>query len=289
MRDGNYAVVHVNNTFPYQAATVIAARLSGIPVVAHVRNPVDALAFNRMLMRLIHTIVPVAACYERQLESWNTGARIRTCHDGVEVACPDAAKAAEVRQRLFGAGDTILVGSVGRLTPQKDYHTFVRSARIVADTRPGVRFAVCGDGPDRESLQHLIHQLGLNDKFTLCGFLNPSEAINFTASLDLFVSSSAWEGLPIAVIEALAVRTPVVATDVGGTSELVIQGKTGDLVPPRNPQMLAAAILSVLSRPRRDTDAARNLALRISDAAAAAHSLDAILHEAATRPSSSMV
>jgi glycosyltransferase involved in cell wall biosynthesis len=244
---GDYALVHVNNTFTYQLPTLFAAHIAGIPVVAHVRNPIRACAFSRMAARLADCIVTVSRVFEKELNGWGLPIAVCTCYDCTELPATDQSVSSSLRVSLLGSGN-VLIGSVGRLEEQKGYQDLVHAARRVIDLFPEVRFAIAGDGPLRPSLERSIAQLGLESKFRLCGFR--SDVTNFLAALDLFVSSSHWEGLPLAIVEAMLLGKRVVATDVGGTSEVVLPGQTGELVPPSNPGAMAIAIAKFVSRPK---------------------------------------
>jgi len=237
-----YDLIDVNNSFTYQASTLIAAKLVRIPVVAHMRNPIDANAFSRAMMRLTDCVVTVNNAFERELRSWEVPVAVRTCHDSVEIPVVDERISSQLRAAL-GAPGSVLVGSAGRLDPQKGYADFIRAARLVFNANPSVRFAIAGDGPLRASLTKLIDELGLAGIFHLCGFRE--DVGSFLAALDIFVCSSHWEGGPLAVIEAMLLGKPVVATDVGCTSEIVLSNETGDLIPSGEPKGIAEAILTL--------------------------------------------
>jgi glycosyltransferase involved in cell wall biosynthesis len=242
-RDGHYDLIHVNNTFTYQAASIVAANLCHIPVVAHVRNPVERGLFARGILNRLSAVATVSGNYTRELTSWGSHRRIQTCHDGVQTPACDPAAAAALRASLLGNGSR-LIGAVGRLDRQKGFADLVKAAALVCRAHPDVRFAIAGEGPERPGLEALIAKLNLADRFQLCGFR--SDIGTYLSALDLFVSSSLWEGLPIAVVEAMLLAKPVVATDVGGVSEVVIPGKTGILAKAGDPEGLAAAILASL-------------------------------------------
>jgi glycosyltransferase involved in cell wall biosynthesis len=159
-----------------------------------------------------------------------------------------------LRNRL-APGDGILVGSVGRLDEQKGYDVLIRAARLVVDEQPNVYFAIAGQGPLRAILSRLITDLGLNANVQLCGFRQDVE--NFLYALDLFVCSSNWEGLPLALLEAMMLEKPVVATDVGGNAEVVQPGVTGELVPKGDPAALAESILAAIRNRTRLVDGTR--------------------------------
>jgi glycosyltransferase involved in cell wall biosynthesis len=285
LREGGYGAVHVNNTWTYQAPTVLAALLARVPVVSHARNPVRRGSVSRLLLRLVDQLVADSDSLRQAIRGWNAGVPIRTCYNCVELRAPDLVAVAQLRQSLSPPG-TLLIGSVGRLDDQKGYEHLVRAARLVVDAEPRARFAIVGDGPRRGELQRLIDDLGLGERFSLCGFR--SGVTDFIAALDLFVSSSRWEGLPLVVVEAMLLGKRVVATDVGGNRELVDSGRTGLLVPPDDPQALAGAMLRMLDEdapPGLDLERVRGAAAGIADPAANAAAFDDVLADIAGRAS----
>lgn len=144
-----------------------------------------------------------------------------------------------------GAAPVIL--AVGRLAPQKDYPTLLRAtARLNA--QPPVRLIVLGDGPERARLHALAQELGIGDRVDLAGYVaNPWAYMQRAAAV---VLSSAWEGLPGALIEAMALGRPVAGTDGdGGTRELLNDGRLAPLVPAGDADALAQAIRQVLALP----------------------------------------
>ena len=281
LRQEQYDVVHVNNTFTYQVPSLLAAKRAGIPVLAHVRNPVPQGRLNRTLLHWTDSVVAVSPILEGELRSWGLDKPFHTCHDGVEPPVADTMAAAAWRASLLPTGE-ILVGSVGRLDEQKGYHDLIWAARLVVDARPDVRFAVAGEGPLRQSLETLIAKLDLGDHFRLCGFR--TDIANFLGALDLFVCSSRWEGGPLVVIEAMALAKPVVSTRVGFTPNIVLAGVTGELVSVGDPKALASAILEALHCHRQaayNPRKAIEIAAEWSDPVASAKMTDNLLSELA--------
>jgi glycosyltransferase involved in cell wall biosynthesis len=150
---------------------------------------------------------------------------------------------------------------VGRLTEAKDLPTAFAAVELV----PNARLVVVGDGPDRAELERLA-----GDRIELRGSLPRDEALRVVAGATAALLSSAWENLPHSAVEALSVGVPVVATAVGGVPEVVHDGQNGLLVPPGDPEALAAAMRRVLEEP----------GLRDRLAAAAKPSVEAISSEA---------
>jgi glycosyltransferase involved in cell wall biosynthesis len=144
----------------------------------------------------------------------------------------------------FSPGSPPVILGVGRLTRQKDFPTLLRAFARLRRQRPG-RLIILGEGEDRPALEALIAELGLTEDAALPGFRD--DAMGFMASSALFVLSSAWEGLPTVLIEALAAGTRVISTDCpSGPREILQEGRLGALVPVGDPAALADAMVSAL-------------------------------------------
>jgi glycosyltransferase involved in cell wall biosynthesis len=145
-----------------------------------------------------------------------------------------------VRAELGVAARETLVVTVANLRTGKGYPDLLTAAHAVIDDGPALRFAAAGQGPQEAELEALHDRLGLGDRFRLLGYV--PDAARLIAAADLFVLASVHEGLPVAVMEALALGVPVVATRVGGLPELIEPGESGLLVEPGDPDALAEAI-----------------------------------------------
>jgi glycosyltransferase involved in cell wall biosynthesis len=148
----------------------------------------------------------------------------------------------------FAPGQPPVVLGVGRLTRQKDFPTLMRAFAEVRKRRPA-RLVILGEGEDRSTLEALATQLGVGEDVSLPGFRD--NAMAYIAGSALFVLSSAWEGLPTVLIEAMATGTRVVSTDCpSGPREILENGRLGALVPVGEVSALAKAILDGLDQPR---------------------------------------
>lgn len=137
-----------------------------------------------------------------------------------------------------------VIGSIGRLTVQKGYSYLLQAAGSVLEELPDAHFVIVGDGELRHDLESLAVRLDVAKAVHFTGARNDVEQL--LSSMDLFVSSSLWEGLPTVLLESMASRIPVVATDVSGTRELVRNGVTGRLVTAGDSALLAQAIIRAL-------------------------------------------
>src|SRR5262249_33011025 len=140
-----------------------------------------------------------------------------------------------------------VVLSAGRLTPDKGFHVLIEALRSVARADPGARFVVCGDGASRGDLERQARAAGLGAVLAFAGFRTDLDL--WMPNADPFVLRSFREGLPNVVLEACACGVPVVATDAGGTAEVLPDGRSGYVVPPGDSGALADRIARLLADP----------------------------------------
>jgi glycosyltransferase involved in cell wall biosynthesis len=162
------------------------------------------------------------------------------------VVTPDMLKEAQtpLNHPWFASGEPPVILAVGRLTKQKDFSTLIRAFSLVQQQYKA-RLMILGEGEERPLLNRLIQELGLENGVIMPGFVSNPYAYMSRAAV--FVLSSAWEGLGIVLIEALAVGTPVVSTNCqSGPSEILDNGKYGRLIPVGDIQAMAKAILNTL-------------------------------------------
>ena len=169
---------------------------------------------------------------------------LETLHHGLDPAALPVPGRDGVRAELGIPEDAPVVGSVANFKAAKDHATLLRAAAQVRQAIPSVRFVLVGQGPLEAETRRLAGQLVLDQTVVFAGFR--TDATRLMAGFDAFALSSTYEGLPIALIEAMAVGCPAVVTRVGGTPEVVADGVHGFLVPPRDPAALAAGLTRLL-------------------------------------------
>ena len=175
---------------------------------------------------------------------------IKVIYNGInlERLHPDPDEVAKVRKELGIGADESVVGISASLFPLKDHATFLRAAQKIAEVIPQTKFIILGDGPLLDNLQALAKELGISSKVLFTG--NQTDVAPYLANMDIScLCSREPEGCSNAILEAMALGKPVVATAAGGNQELVEDGKTGLLVLIENPGQLARAILSLLQDP----------------------------------------
>jgi len=216
--------------------------------VRKVKALIFGLVARRFTRRYANRVVAVSNDIGRVLSTDLGARRVVIVRNSVAMPMGNLTHDRERIRREFSiAPEHILIGTAGRLKPVKAYDHFLRAAGIVADRLPDARFLIAGDGPLRQELQELAKSLGLGDKVMFTGFRNDIEAI--LASLDLFVMSSRHEGIPVVLLEAMALSRPAVVTAVGGMVEVIESEKSGLLVEAGNPHELARACLRILENP----------------------------------------
>ena len=176
--------------------------------------------------------------------------RVAAIHNGMYIdkfEVPQMELAAR-RQELLAGPDDVLIVCVARLVWFKGLSTLVEAMPDIVRSVPKSRFVVVGDGPLKAELTAQAESLGMGNRLQLIGERRDIPAI--LRASDLFVLPSVSEGLPISIMEAMAAGLPVVATDVGGIAELVEEGKTGLLVPSRQPGALASALIKLANNPK---------------------------------------
>jgi L-malate glycosyltransferase len=256
VRDGDWDVVHVHSPLPGSVAR-LAAR-----TVGRSRHPVlmstehNRWATHRWPTRLANRltsrwdIVSFAVTEEvRQSMSGPIVAKAHTLRHGIDLesAARSAADRAAVRAEFSIDADEFVVGTVANFRPQKDYPNLFRAAAVLADRGVPARVLAVGQGPQEAETVRLRDELGLAEQVILTGFRH--DAVRVMGACDAFTLASQWEGMPVALMEALALGLPVVATAVGGVAEELTDGVDALLVPPRDSEALATAIERVVTEP----------------------------------------
>lgn len=257
-------IVHTYNiaTLEYQVAAFLARARLRIHA-EHGRDFSDLKGENRkhnLLRKIMNPFVHFWVPVSRDLSQWLEGKvriplrKIALIYNGVDVSTFTPSPA---RLRAWQAhvsqlpNSTLRIVTVGRLDPVKDQATLLHALRIVGTStsvhNTPVHLWIIGDGPERERLQQVIDQENLGDQAVLLGEKNNISEL--LSSADVFVLTSLAEGIPMTVLEAAAAGLPVIATDVGGLSDIVQEGESGFLVPPGSPQSIAAAIRRYLEAP----------------------------------------
>ena len=244
----------------------IGARMAGARVVSHVRNPYPDLSRReRAVLLNVHQFVFISKAVREALCLPSRRKNGPVIYD-VPGAMVAAVRSRAESRRFFGLPDAApVVGVAARLSPQKDYPTLIRAAKILAEALPDVRFLVAADTSDQlnreyiQQSQSLIEETGMRAHFHFPGF--QKDMSWFFAAIDCLALSSNVEGLGSVLLDGIRHGTPLVGTNVDGIPEVILDEQTGLLSRPHSPDHLAAQIRRLL------TD--RALATRLRSAASA--------------------
>ena len=203
-------------------------------------------ALSRWKYRQVDVFVCASEAIRRMLVADGIPrARAVTVHEGIDLAHVDAAPPAPLHEELWLPHHAPLVGNVAALVPHKGQRHLIDAAAEVVRREPDARFVIAGEGELRESLEHQIKHHRLEKHVLLAGFR--PDVLSLHKAFDLFVMSSVTEGLGTSLLDAMACGKAVVATATGGIPEVVVDGETGILVPPRDPAAMASAIVRLLA------------------------------------------
>ncbi len=241
-------IILANSAFSF-LASVFTAKLARVPIVWWEHN--TTLPSNAILKRMIgwaNHIVVVSELIREQFIQLVPAARekISVLYNGVEgERFYDKRESKNEILREWGWNqDKRVVGTLSRLAPEKGVEYFIETAARIARVRDDVNFLIVGDGVERARLEKQARELNLPSRVRFLGFREDVE--NYLRAMDVVLLTSLEEAFPLVVLEAMASARPVVATDVGGVCEQIVNGETGILVPPRDVDAMTRAVLELL-------------------------------------------
>ena len=227
----------------------LAARIRPVPLVTTLHGWIGnglkqrcLTALDKRIVRGFDQVIAVSREIYEELKAHGVPQdRLRLVHNAIVVE-------RYVRTGKRGAmavllGKTVaqpIIASIGRLSAEKGHADLVEALALVKKAGRKFTMVFIGDGPERERLARQVAALGLEDAVYMPGYIREPQAL--LEEVDLMVLPSHTEGLPNAALEALLMEVPVLATRVGGTPEVIVDGETGRLVSPRSPEQLAGAI-----------------------------------------------
>jgi glycosyltransferase involved in cell wall biosynthesis len=233
----------------------VAGKLAGVPVVYTEHNKMER--YHPLTRRLNlstwdwqQRVFAVSEGVAESIRAHSTSTvPLEVVLNGVDVQRFDRREAdgAALRRELGIPADAPVVGTVAVFRAQKRLDQWLESARTLRRTHAAAHFLMVGDGPLRGELEAKAAELGLADAVHWVGL--QAEVRPYLAAMDVYLMSSNFEGLPIALLEAMAMECAVVSTAVGGIPELVADGRNGFLVPPDRPDLLALAVQRLLETP----------------------------------------
>jgi glycosyltransferase involved in cell wall biosynthesis len=188
-------------------------------------------------------VIAQSTSVERELVDQGFKPPIVPCFDGVPIPSEPFPVSSDIKGELLGTADTVL-GGVGRLVDRKGFRYLIEAMPRVLERHSQVTVALVGDGPLRKELEDLAATLGIGKRVRFLGFRRDIRYV--LQAFDIFVLPSLKEGLPLTMIEAMAEGRPTVASAVDGIPTFVHHERTGLLVPPKDPEKLADALIRLL-------------------------------------------
>ena len=248
-------VIHCHHYSPYVYGLLAAVLHPSVRVVftEHGRLHGAGISTKRRLVNPVLSrwparIFAVSAALKQTMVAEGFPERsIEVLYNGIELGSrPRAAERAAMRAALGVPADALVIGTVARLDPVKNLGGLLEARSLLAERLPSARVVIAGDGPERQALLDRAHALGISDVTHFTGYRTDARAL--MAAFDVYVNCSTYEGVSLTILEAMATTLPVIATDVGGNPEVVINQETGFLVGER-PQAFASAIATLAANP----------------------------------------
>lgn len=258
IKKGKFQIVHTH----VRKAGIIgrwAAKLAGVPIIIHTTHGNFFHGyFNRLITKffviieritalITDRIITLTKIEQSQYMERGIGklSQYKSIPSGIDLKRFDYNNIYplrnEVRRSLGLCDDDFIIGNIGRIAPIKGHEYLIRSATEVISKIPNAKFMIVGDGPIRSKMEELASQLKISDKVIFTGIrMDIPECLSV---MDLFVLPSLNEGMGRALVEAMAMRVPVIASNIGGIPEVIVDGETGLLVPSKNSEVLAKAII----------------------------------------------
>ena len=266
-KEEDFTIIHTHSSKAGLLAR-LAAVLNKTPIVIHT---IHGFAFNdfmnglkknffiyleKLLAKWTDVLITVSNLNKKKIIDLNIAHenKIKNIYSGIDLSLFTNKRDDEFRKELNLENDHLLLGSVGRLSNQKDPITMIEAFGIISKPFPNAHLALVGDGELKGKILEKIDQLKLNDRIHLTG--NKNNPWSVYHSMDLFIMSSIYEGLGRSITEALSCGVPVVCTDVEGVPEIVRDNITGILVRPKDSNKLADAIIRTLN----DMETAKKMA-----------------------------
>lgn len=264
-------IIHAHD-FRSNMFGLLAARIRRRPVVTTVHGWIANdqkgriyVSADKAILRFFDRIIAVSDCTRGLVEkAWISGSKISVIPNALILDCYIPDRGADAFRREIGAGpETRLIANIGRLSPEKGQLEFLSAARTLVGQGVDAKFILIGIGPDQEKLEKFVAANQLDAHVIFVGFRKDMTSIY--NSLDLVVQSSYTEGMPNVILEALLMEVPVIATDVGGTAEVLKHGETGLLVQPGDVNGMAERMSNFCSEPETLRSMARRGRLDISN------------------------
>lgn len=257
---------HILHTFLYHANILgrLLGRALGVPVIISSQRSTDAwrrsyhVKIDRWTSGFCNLIISNSYAGKTRLETVEkiSPEKVAVVHNGIDLSEVPEKRDVKLEKEKRGFENCFVIGMVANFRGMKGHAYFIEAAALLLKERTDLHFLLVGEGKEKTKYELEVQDKGLANHFRFLGRVeNIYEALNL---LDIFVLTSEWEGFPVSILEAMAFDVPVIATEVGGVPEMIQNGKTGLLIPPRDALSLKEAILKLLG----DSDLRKGLVER---------------------------
>jgi len=221
----------------------VAGILAGVRTITTVHGDVFYNTFQRFFLKRNNLVLGCGRQVFKNISQFIPTYKTGLLSNGISIRKSRHEKGHVFEQLSIKPGSPLIL-SIGRLTRQKAYDVLIHAFLTVVNKHPDAVLVICGAGEDKELLERAITELKLEGHVLLTGWIDNVDEV--LASCDIYVNTSRWEGLPLTLLEAMAHKKAIVATKVSGNIEVIIDGKTGMLVPPDDSMAIAVAISELL-------------------------------------------
>lgn len=245
-------LIDINTSITTGMPAILASAITNIPCVCHIHDTRELtkkeIIFSRFVAQFLVLTNEAFRRYSKNIDS----KKIKVLYNGANVAQEIMPSKIEAIKKEFGISGKLVIGMAGRITRGKGHEDFIAAAKIISNQRQDLIFLIVGgyvviDKEYESGLQECVEKNGLTRKILFTGWRDDIKEMMSVFDIMVFPSSTFPEGFPLTCIEAMALGKPVIATNIPGPSEIVLDGVTGYLVPPSNPQMLTERILNLVN------------------------------------------
>jgi len=248
LKKGRFDILH---SYLFHANIIgrICGRIAGIPIIiSSIRVCEKKKLYHLWMDKITNWMVSLEICVSKEVKNFTIEKagipeyKLEIVENGISDSFLDA-----VTSHRNKKAHSLVVGTIARLSRQKGIEYLLYAAKRVIEQFSDIAFIIAGKGPLASQLKELSIELGISDKVKFLGFKNNIPEL--LSVIDIFVLPSLWEGMPNVVLEAMAAGKPVIATDTGGSKDIIRSNVNGVLVEPENSEALAEAILKLLGDP----------------------------------------
>jgi glycosyltransferase involved in cell wall biosynthesis len=247
--------IHILHTHEFRSDLIglVCAKIRKIPIITTLHGWIANglkgkfyVILDKAILRFFDHIIVVSNIMKEQVQKLRVPeSKISVLYNSLIIDRYQPHRSDNTFRRELGLDEnTVLVGNIGRLSPEKGQDIFIHAANEVSKKYKNIRFVLIGIGPDQERLERLAEQLCIENMIIFTGYRN--DMLSIYNSLNLVVQSSHTEGMPNVILEALLMEVPVVATNVGGTSEIIKDYKSGVLIPASDHQIITKKIMEYM-------------------------------------------